>query len=32
MVVLFRRLLVVIAPTALVTVYLIAAAGLFEHF
>jgi hypothetical protein len=32
MVVLFRRLLMVIVPAALVTVYLIAAAGLFEHF
>ena len=32
MVVLFRRLLVVIVPTALVMVYLIAAAVLFEPF
>jgi len=32
MVVTFRRLIVVIVPAALVTVYLIAAAGLFEHF
>lgn len=32
MIVLFRRLLMVVVPAALVTVYLIAAAGLFEHF
>ena len=32
MLVLFRRIVLVIVPAALVTVYLVAAAGLFEHF
>lgn len=32
MLVIFRRLFMVLVPAALLTVYLVAAAGLFENF